>query len=170
MDVIPKNDHDKVAFAVHATFLSVGFVLTATGSVALGDNVFSSTSTDEVGTDNWNEFEDHYAFFYTNPEKGSKKVLVKCLVMNRKLLVETLAENSSQPLHLEIDIDDYVGENTSGNYSALYNNLEKLVNGLEKEVISKLNCSAVDPPRMRKQVPILGTALAGIALPSTLSA
>ncbi|KAE8726974.1 60S ribosomal protein L17-2 [Hibiscus syriacus] len=128
-------------------FLSVGFVLTATGPATLGDNVFSSTSIDEVGTDNWNEFEDHYAFVYTNPEKGSKKVLVKCLVMNRKLLVETLAENSSQPLHLEIDIDDYVGESTSGNYSALYKNLEKLVNGLEKEVISKLNCSAVDPPR-----------------------
>ncbi|KAE8655758.1 putative proteasome inhibitor isoform 2 [Hibiscus syriacus] len=90
-------------------------------------------------------------FVYTNPEKGLKKVLVKCLVMNRKLFVETLAENSSQPPHLEIDIDDYVGgENTSGNYSALYNNLEKLVNGLEKEVISKLNFSAVDPPSSAK--------------------
>ncbi|KAL4342428.1 hypothetical protein GQ457_08G019670 [Hibiscus cannabinus] len=143
-----RNDHDKVAFAVHATFLSAGFVLTATGPAALGDGVFSSTSTDEVGIDNWNQFEDHYAFVYTNPEKGSKKVLVKCLVMDRKLLVETLAEDSSQPLHLEIDVDGYVGENISGNYSALYKNLDKLVNGLEKEVISKLYCStsSTDPP------------------------
>ncbi|KAK8632306.1 hypothetical protein V6N13_072700 [Hibiscus sabdariffa] len=152
-----RNDHDKVAFAVHATFLSAGFVLAATGPAALGDSVFSSTSTDEVGIGNWNQFEDHYAFVYTNPEKGSKKVLVKCLVMDRKLLVDTLAEDSSQPLHLEIEylsslplfcVDDYVGENISGNFSALYKNLEKLVNGLEKEVISKLYCStsSTDPP------------------------
>ncbi|GMI96533.1 PROTEASOME REGULATOR1 [Hibiscus trionum] len=144
-----RNDNDKVAFAVHATFHSAGFVLTATGAAALGDHVFSSTSTDEVGFDNWNDFEDHYAFVYSNPEKGSKKVLVKCLVMNRKLLIETLADGSSQPLHLEIDIDEHVGEkNISGNYSALYKNLEKLVNGLEKEVISKLCCSSSssDPP------------------------
>ncbi|XP_038991203.1 probable proteasome inhibitor [Hibiscus syriacus] len=100
-----RNDHNKVAFAIHATLLSVGFVLTAIGPSALGNNVFSSTSTDEVGIDNWNEFKDHYAFVYTNPEKGSKKVLVKCLVMNKKLFVETLAENSSQPLHLEIEIE-----------------------------------------------------------------
>ncbi|XP_039053544.1 probable proteasome inhibitor [Hibiscus syriacus] len=83
---------------------------------------------------------------------GLKKILnISNERTTRKLFVETLAENSSQPPHLEIDIDDYVGgENTSGNYSALYNNLEKLVNGLEKEVISKLNFSAVDPPSSAK--------------------
>ncbi|KAK8600247.1 hypothetical protein V6N13_059936 [Hibiscus sabdariffa] len=137
-----RNHNDKVAFVVHATFLSAGFVLTATGPAALGDHVFSSTSTDEVGIDSWNNFEDHYAFVYTNPEKGSEKVLVKCLVMNGKLLVESLADGSSQPLHHEIDIDEHAGENISGNYSALYKNLDKLVNGLEKEVISKLYLSS----------------------------
>ncbi|GMI71274.1 PROTEASOME REGULATOR1 [Hibiscus trionum] len=158
-----RNDHDKVAFAVHATFLSAGFVLTATGPAALGDGVFSSTSTDEVGIDNWNQFEDHYAFVYTNPEKGSKKVLVKCLVMNGKLLVETLAEGTSQPLDLEIDIDDYVGENINGNYSAMYKNLEKLVNGLEKEVISKLCCSSssTDPPSSVTSVTVEGSRHSG---------
>lgn len=35
-------------------------------------------------------------------------------------------------------INDYVGENGSANYSAQYKNLEKLVNDLDKEVISKL--------------------------------
>ena len=58
---------------------------------------------DEVGTDNWNEFEDHYAFVYTNPEKGSNKVLVKCLVLNGKFLVDALASGSSDPVHLEIE-------------------------------------------------------------------
>ncbi|XWS43780.1 hypothetical protein CRYUN_Cryun16bG0133400 [Craigia yunnanensis] len=142
-----RSDHDKIAFAVHASFLSSGFVLTATGRNALGDNVLSSPSTDEVGIDNWNEFEDHYAFVYTNPEKGSIKVLVKCLVMYGKFLVDALAEGSSEPVHLEIDIDNYVGENGSGNYSAQYKNLEKLVTSLDKEVISKLYGSSSKPSK-----------------------
>ena len=58
---------------------------------------------DEVGIDNWNEFEDHYAFVYTNPEKGSSKVLVKCLVMNGKFVVDALADGSSEPVDLEIE-------------------------------------------------------------------
>lgn len=53
--------------------------------------------------DNWNEVEDNYAFVYSNPEKGSKKVLVKCLVMNDKLLVDVLKEGASEPLHLELE-------------------------------------------------------------------
>ncbi|XVF08184.1 hypothetical protein REPUB_Repub06bG0204200 [Reevesia pubescens] len=144
-----RNDPDKVAFSVHAVFLSYGFVLIATGPDALGDNVFSSPSaTDEVGVDNWNQFEDHYGFVYANPEKGSSKVLVKCLVMNGKLVVDALAEGSSKPLRLQIDIDNYVGENGSGNYSAQYKNLEKLVSSLDKEVISKLYGSSTFPPSL----------------------
>lgn len=57
---------------------------------------------DEVGMDQWNELDDEYAFVYVNPEKGSKNVLVKCLVMNDKLLVDALADGSSEPVHLEI--------------------------------------------------------------------
>ncbi|XVE61966.1 hypothetical protein DITRI_Ditri06bG0080800 [Diplodiscus trichospermus] len=140
-----RNDNDKIAFVVHASFLSSGFVLTATGRDALADNVLSSPSNDEVGIDNWNEFEDHYAFVYSNPDKGSSKVLVKCLVMNGKLLVDALADGCSEPVHLEIDIDNYVGENGSGNYSVQYKNLEKLVSSLDKEVVSKLYGSSSKP-------------------------
>lgn len=57
---------------------------------------------DEVGTEQWNEFEDDYAFVYFNPEKGTKKVLMKCVVMNDKLLVAALADGASEPVHLEI--------------------------------------------------------------------
>lgn len=38
------NDHDKLAFAVHATFSAAGFVLNATGARAFGDD-FMSVST-----------------------------------------------------------------------------------------------------------------------------
>ena len=129
-----RNAHDKVAFAVHAAFISSGYLLTATGNPAFSETALSSTSTgpctslsqfslslsiylylylylyvlwligciDEVGIERWNELQDDYAFVYFNPEKGSKKVLVKCLVMNDKLLVAALADGASEPIHLEI--------------------------------------------------------------------
>lgn len=58
---------------------------------------------DEVGMDNWNEFENNYGFVYSNLDKGSKNVLVKCLAMNDKLMVDILKEGDSDPLHLELE-------------------------------------------------------------------
>ncbi|KAH7553759.1 hypothetical protein ACOSP7_029390 [Xanthoceras sorbifolium] len=137
-----RNDHDKVAFAVHASFLATGHVLTATGSAACSDTALSSPSTDEVGIDHWNELDDNYAFVYVNPENDSKKVLVKCLVMNNKLLVDALAQGASEPVHLEIDVGDYVGEQGGANYSAQFKNLEKLVKSLDTEILAKLHGSS----------------------------
>lgn len=130
-----RNDFDKLAFAVHATFLASGHVLTATGPSA--DTDFTSPSTDEVGIDHWNELDDNYAFVYVKPEKGSKKVLVKCLVMNNKLLVDALADGASEPVHLEINVADFVAKNGS-NYSDQFQNLEKLVTDVDKEIILQL--------------------------------
>lgn len=60
---------------------------------------------DEVSIEGWNELEDEYAYIYANPEKDSnwKKVIVKCLVMNGKLLIDALTDRNSEPLHLEIE-------------------------------------------------------------------
>uniref|UniRef100_A0A5B7BN80 Putative proteasome inhibitor n=1 Tax=Davidia involucrata TaxID=16924 RepID=A0A5B7BN80_DAVIN len=137
-----RNAHDKVAFAVHASFLSSGYVLNATGPPAFSDNALSSPSTDEVGIDRWNEFGGDYGFVYTNPDKGSKKVLVKCLAMNDKLLVDAVSDGDSEPVHLEINVGDYVGENGGTNYSSQFKNLGKLVSSLEKEILTKLNGSS----------------------------
>ncbi|XP_062095450.1 probable proteasome inhibitor [Humulus lupulus] len=140
-----RNDYDKLAFAVHASFLSSGFVLTATGTPALSDTTHSSSSSsssDEVGIDGWNDVDGEYAFVYTNPEKGSQKVLVKCLVMNDKLLVDALANGSSEPVHLEINVGDYIGENGNNNYSTQFKKLDKLVNSLDSEIFSKLDGSS----------------------------
>ncbi|CBI30473.3 hypothetical protein VitviT2T_012350 [Vitis vinifera] len=140
-----RNAHDKVAFAVHAAFISSGYLLTATGNPAFSETALSSTSTDEVGIERWNELQDDYAFVYFNPEKGSKKVLVKCLVMNDKLLVAALADGASEPIHLEINVEDYVAENGGTNYSGQFKNLDKLVKTLDKEILSKLNGSSDKP-------------------------
>lgn len=60
-----------------------------------------------VGIEGWNEFDGEYAFVYKKPVKGStskvKKVLVKCLVMNGKLLVVAIAEDGEEPAHLQIE-------------------------------------------------------------------
>lgn len=55
----------------------------------------------EVGIEGWNEFEE-YAFVYA--KKGSKKILVKCLAIDDKLLVDAIAEGGKEePAHLEIE-------------------------------------------------------------------
>ncbi|KAL4324213.1 hypothetical protein GQ457_11G013530 [Hibiscus cannabinus] len=140
-----RNDADKIAFAVHGAFHSSGFFLTAVGLDALADNVIDSKSTNKVGIDNWNQFEDHYAFVYANPLKGCSKVLVKCLVINGKLLVNALARGSSQPVHLEIDIRNYVQENVAGYDLDVYKNFDELMSSLHREIISELYGSSNNP-------------------------
>ncbi|KAK4419010.1 putative proteasome inhibitor [Sesamum alatum] len=136
-----RTRYDKVAFAVHASFVAAGYVLHATGPPAFTDDALSSSSSDEVGLENWNDIEDNYAFVYSNPEKGSKKVLVKCLVMNDKLLVDALKEGDSSPLHLEVDVGEYVEDNGGTNYGSQFKNLGKLVTNVNKEILDKLDGS-----------------------------
>ncbi|PQM37963.1 uncharacterized protein Pyn_00528 [Prunus yedoensis var. nudiflora] len=124
------NNNDKVAFAVHSFFLASGYELTATGTPAFNPSGLTSASTDEVGIQDWNELDDQYAFIYVNPEKGSRKVLVKCLVMEGKLHVYyALTDGSSK--HVELDVGNYVEENGGGNYSRQFKNMEMLVTRLE---------------------------------------
>nr|AIT42226.1 proteasome inhibitor-like protein [Solanum tuberosum] len=133
-----RNPHDKVAFAVHAAFLASGFVLHATGPAASTDDALSSSSTvDEVGIDHWNEFEDCYAFVYSKPEKSSKKVLVKCLVMNNKLLIDAFRDGDNEPLHLELSVEDYIVEDGGTNYHTQFKNLGKLVRKLNQALLNK---------------------------------
>ncbi|KAL3639476.1 hypothetical protein CASFOL_017383 [Castilleja foliolosa] len=134
-----RTRYDKVSFAVNAAFVAAGYVLHATGPSAFADDALSSSSADEVGLDNWNDVEDNYAFVYSNPDKSSKKVLVKCLVMNDKLLVDVLKEGGSKPLHLEVDVGEYVEENWGTNYGTQFKNLGKLVTSVNKEILDKLD-------------------------------
>lgn len=58
-----------------------------------------------MGIDHWNEVEDEYAFVYAKPAdaNGSGKVLVKCLAMNDKLVVNALEDGVREPVHIEIE-------------------------------------------------------------------
>ncbi|KAK4755423.1 hypothetical protein SAY87_009180 [Trapa incisa] len=142
-----RNKHDKVAFAVHATFLAAGYYLTAAGPSAYEDDALTSSSTEEVGIDRWNELEDEYAFVYAKPAsaKGSRKVLIKCLAVNDKLVVNALEDGVREPVHIEIDVDDFSAEDTPGNYSAQYKDLGKLVKNLDRDILSKFAGSSGSP-------------------------
>ncbi|GER52299.1 proteasome inhibitor-related [Striga asiatica] len=152
-----RHKFDKVAFAVHAAFVAAGYALHATGPSAFADEALSSSATDEVGIENWNDVEDNYAFVYSNPEKGSKKVLVKCLAMNDKLLVDVLKEGGSEPWHLEIDVDEYVQNNGGANYGSQFKSLGKLVTNINKEILDKINgvtaLISSNPPSSSERVP-----------------
>ncbi|KAL9268609.1 putative proteasome inhibitor [Drosera capensis] len=142
-----RSDSDKLAFAVHASFIASGFVLVSTGPPAFSDSALSeSSSTDEVGIEGWNEGEDEYVFVYVDPEKKNRKVLLKCLVMGEKLLVDAVADGS-EVAHLEINIDDYVAENAGNNYISLYKNLGKLISSLESEILSRFDGSSKSTSR-----------------------
>ncbi|MED6171426.1 hypothetical protein PIB30_117457 [Stylosanthes scabra] len=137
-----RNRNDKIAFAVHSSFLASGYILTATGPQALSDTALSNPSNEEVSVDHWNELNDEYAFVYANPEKGSNKVILKCLVMNQKLLLDALSQASSDPVHLEINVGEYAGEDGGSNYSQQFKNLDKLVKLIDGNILSKLDGSA----------------------------
>ncbi|RAL36981.1 hypothetical protein DM860_003903 [Cuscuta australis] len=136
-----RNPHDKLAFAVHASFVASGFVLLATGAPAFTDEPFSSSHGDEVGIDHWNDFEDKYAFIYSHPDRNSKKVLVKCLVVNDKLLVDALGEDDNEGHHIELDSQEFV-ENGGANYNSQYKNFGKLFEEITKKIVSKYKGSS----------------------------
>nr|XP_043621180.1 probable proteasome inhibitor [Erigeron canadensis] len=137
-----KNPCDKIAFAIHSVFLAAGFNLHATGPPAFVDDALSAPFPDEASIDGWNEVEDNYAFVYSTPDKVSKKVLVKCLVMNDQLFVDALAAGSSDPVHLQLKIDDFVGESDDTKYSSQFQNLGKLVDCVNKDIVTKLTATS----------------------------
>lgn len=136
-----RSRHDRLAFAVHASFLASGHSLAATGPAAYAADALSSPSAGEVGIEGWNEADDEYAFVYVSPE-DSKKVLVKCLAMDDKLVVDALKDEAAEPVHLEIDVDEFIGEDGAASYSGQFKNLDKLVKSLDTEILSKLNGSS----------------------------
>ncbi|XP_056167989.1 probable proteasome inhibitor isoform X1 [Syzygium oleosum] len=136
-----RSRHDRLAFAVHASFLASGYSLAATGRAAYAADALSSSAGEYVGIERWNEADDEYAFVYVSPE-DSKKVLVKCLAMDDKLAVDALKDGAAEPVHLEIDIDEFIVEDGAASYSGQFKNLDKLVKSLDTEILSKLDGSS----------------------------
>ncbi|XP_018478548.1 probable proteasome inhibitor [Raphanus sativus] len=136
-----RNDSDKVAFVVHATFVASGYKLVAIGRPALAKDALASSPTQcEVGIEGWNE-SDEYAFVYVDPKKGSRKVLVKCLAIDGgKLLVDAVADGVTEPAHLKIRVKEYVAESrVESDYDAQFKNLDELVTKLQNHILDKLD-------------------------------
>ncbi|XP_073047135.1 probable proteasome inhibitor [Primulina eburnea] len=154
-----RNCQDKAAFAVHAAFMAAGYSLHLTGLPAFEDGVLSSCPVaDEVGMENWNEIEDYYAFVYSHPQQGCKRVVMKGLVLNKKLFVDALKEGDSEELHhLEVDTMEYVENDGGTSYGSQFKNLAKLVADVNKELLSKLNGSSVSTANSPSQPTVFST-------------
>ncbi|KAH7684058.1 proteasome inhibitor subunit 1 (PI31) protein [Dioscorea alata] len=135
-----RNLHDKLAFAIHATFMAAGHSLIATGRPAFSDQPPSDGP--EVGMEGWNELEDSYGFVYSKSHQGKKmNLLVKCLAVDDALMVDTvdLGEPQKEPLHLQINLKDYVSEDSNGmtNYGDAYKNFKGLVKIIDDGILAK---------------------------------
>lgn len=143
-----RNSHDRVAFAIHASFLAAGYSLTATGSQAVSLSSPAS-GNEEVGIEGWNEMDDAYAFCYIRSHDGvTKSVIVNARIIGDLLVVdaaptaESDAKDNPEPYNLEINVSDYTTESaTSKNYSEHYKNLPALVEKINSSIISKFESS-----------------------------
>ncbi|KAJ7549841.1 hypothetical protein O6H91_07G071800 [Diphasiastrum complanatum] len=137
-----KSAHDRVAFAVHATFLASGYSLIATGSRALSAS--SELKDDEISCEGWNDMEDAYVFRYagTHPDMW-KAIEVKGTPLGDMLMVDAApigskGEETSQPCHLAIKVTDFASEVEAKSYVQQYKSLEGLVNLISSSLVDKL--------------------------------
>ncbi|CAI9118248.1 OLC1v1019785C1 [Oldenlandia corymbosa var. corymbosa] len=166
-----RNDHNKAAFAVHATLFASGFVLHAAGPAAFRDEVMSYTNGyNEVGIETWNERDSHYAFLYSKPDDEFRyhRVTVECFAFNDKLHV--IAQNLGDLVvvgHMEINVQDYVTEINNGansnkhNYGSMFKNFGKLVRDVKDKIVGKfVTCppplGLPTPPALRHLFPKSG--------------
>lgn len=122
--------HDRVAFAVHSYFLSQGYALVAVG-IDVDDSVVPNKDAQEVPIDGWNAQDDWYAFEYADPSGDKKPVLVKCLKLGGKLVVNSVLLGSSgdAPKILELDVAAF----TTGSEDVVkgYRDLDTLASKLQ---------------------------------------
>ncbi|XP_020681919.2 probable proteasome inhibitor [Dendrobium catenatum] len=159
-----RNNHDKVAFVIHASFLSAGFSLIAVGRRAVDNNL--PIEGEEVGIEGWNELDDAYGFVYSKSEKDAKKaILVKCLPLEDYLMVDVveLKGEQKEPFHLQILVEDYLADSGAQqtNYGDMYKNLQGLVKSLNTVILEQLEpkCKAVASasPSRSSSIDKLGT-------------
>lgn len=138
-----RSPHDRVAFAIHAIFLSAGYSLTAAGSRVSADLPAGDDESAEVGIEGWNDLGDAYFFQYSGAgqEGLSKHVLVKCLQMDDKLMVAVTDGNNEEAIQFEVRVSDYITNTEGTNYGQLYKNLNELVDRVNSCVLSKLSGS-----------------------------
>lgn len=122
------SDHDKVVFAVHAVVLANGFTLVGVGEE--DHDAVPPPDAPEVGIEGWNASQEVYTFRYVDSLGAKSAVLVKCLAVGKRLLVNFLALGGEAPPETAT-IDD-VGEYTTESHDVIkgYKNFAGLVDRL----------------------------------------
>lgn len=150
-----RSPADRVAYAVHAVFLSAGYSLTATGSRVSPDLPAGDDDNAEVGIEGWNDMDGAYAFQYSGVGQAGlcKSALVKCVAMGDMLMVDAAPaddKGDKEPLHLEISISDYITTSEGTNYGQLYKKLNELVEKVNSCLLSKLSAPKESPSNTGK--------------------
>lgn len=155
-----RSAHDRVAFAVHAIFQSIGYSLIAAGSRVTPDLPVGDQEVEEVGIEGWNDMEGAYAFQYSGAgqEGLCKFVLVKCISVEDKLVVAVTDENDKEAIQFEVRVEDYVTASEGMNYGQLYKNLNELVEKVNSSILSKLSCQKDQASSSSKEKDIKGVS------------
>eukprot|EP00252_Welwitschia_mirabilis_P009470 TRINITY_DN2206_c0_g1_i4.p1 TRINITY_DN2206_c0_g1~~TRINITY_DN2206_c0_g1_i4.p1 ORF type:complete len:264 (+),score=61.92 TRINITY_DN2206_c0_g1_i4:296-1087(+) len=139
-----RNCHDKIAFLLHAAFLSAGFSLTSVGSAAASLSApppFSGNEDKEI--DGWNEMKDSYAFCYERSDNGrSQSIIVKALVVGDLLVVDAVPYEKSaksEICNLDINVKEFCKEGAGiQNLAEHYKNLPALLEKINSALLSRV--------------------------------
>jgi proteasome inhibitor subunit 1 (PI31) len=137
-----KSKQDRLAFAIHATFLASGYRLVGTGAAEVDPEEGLPGPEDDVSIEGWNSLGDAYTLRYVKDgDEQARPVVLSMLVVGDKLLVDaTRLGSQGEGVHnLELKVDDYVTESESQNYAQLYKNLDDLVGRVQGSIIRKLS-------------------------------
>lgn len=130
-----RNEFDAVVAVLHLTMRELGFRCTGLTEKSQSNN--NNAYDDKALPDGWNESHDSYSFQYKHTQ-SSLNFLVKCLVMNDKLLIHGASKEDNKVFSLEISVKDYVNTNSLSNYDGLYKQLDKLTALFKINITSKL--------------------------------
>lgn len=142
------SPHDKVVFSVHAVVLADGYTLVGVGESTQED--IPSQDAPEVDLTGWNTGDGIYTFKYTDASGSRSPLLVKCLAVGKRLLVNFLAFGQDSPPEA-ITVDDvaeYTTDSTDAtkgfkNFGSLVDRLTSALNAItsmpkqSKNVVSK---------------------------------
>lgn len=124
----------RLAYAIHAFFLSRGGTVVAVGQQA-DDIATDATPTEEVDMVGWDDQQDHFAFCYL-PEDGNTQNTLQVIIdiSNDILVVHWASVNRKGPIKgpksLQLQISDYTRDATGVQEG--YDNLDQLVNKLNE--------------------------------------
>jgi len=129
-----RNGFDALSLVLHLVMKRLGFTF-----LGCGDANDLAGNQEGVAPEGWNCLSDGaYTFRYKHP-KSNKTFIIKNLVLGETLLVHGLVLEDNTIQTLELNVHEFIQEdNTTHNYSNLFNNLNKLISLFKVNIVNKM--------------------------------